>query len=216
MNKGIVKFINRDKSFGFIEDEKNEYFFSLNNQSLSELDIADEVHFEATEDDKGRKRGIKVRQIFRDQLGRSYVKNWRSGWVHFNPANLLPYIYEDIRLKENEFTIQQFDFDEVVGTSELVSANEDEVFYAIREGRKGHSRLVKGKDPVESKSIVLTLKPYYDETIEIVSGYIGIITHPEPYSTKADKDSIEFWKQHALRAEAFVFDQESVTNQCPW
>ena len=94
-----------------------------------------------------------------------------------------------------DFHIQQFNLNRLIGSSELVDADEHEVFYAIRNGRRGHSRLVKGKNPLPCKSLVMTMRSYHEELIEIVSGYIGVMTPPEPYSENASHESIEFWKR---------------------
>ena len=217
MATGIVKFDNRDKAFGFITDKSNqELYFSLNNQYLLSLSVADEVFFTCVKDENDRLRAVKVRQIYRDQNGRGFVKNWRAGWVHFDPANWLPFIYENINLNSDRFTIQQFNFKDFVGTTDLVQAEEDEVFYAVRNGRRGHSRLVENKEAKKSKSIVLTLRPFQDELIEILSGFIGETAPPEPFSDEADESSLNFWKINALRAESFDYDQESKVKECPW
>ena len=217
MAKGIVKLTSKERSFGFIicDETSREYFFNLAHVSLKNISPQDEVHFFPVKDEQDRDRAVKVRKIFRDQNGRGYVKNWKADWVHFEPEEFLPFISDDIP-KIKDFHIQQFNFNRLIGSSELVDADEHEVFYAIRNGRRGHSRLVTGKNPLPCKSLVMTMRSYHEELTEIVSGYIGVMTPPEPYSENASHESVEFWKKKALRAESFSFDNATRTENSPW
>lgn len=214
---GQIKTIKEEKNFGFINyKEGRDIYFSLSADILNQLSVNDEVVFEKVMMDDGRDRTVKVRKIVRDATGRIFVMNWKSNWLKVDLQRFLPFISDEIDFSLETFKVQQFDFKEAIGNTDLVEANEGEVFYAIREGRMGYSRLIKGREAKKSNSLVLSMRPIYDNMIEVVSCYVGVLSHPEPFSRHATNECLIFWRTHALRSENMVYDESTVQFDCPW
>ena len=75
MATGIVKFVNRNKAFGFITDKSNqELYFSLNNQYLLSLSVADEVFFTCVKDENDRLRAVKVDKYIETKMDEDLLK----------------------------------------------------------------------------------------------------------------------------------------------
>ena len=107
-------------------------------------------------------------------------------------------------------------FPQIIGQTICVSTNEnDEVFYAIREGRLGHTRFVLNRKPKDTKFITIILRKLPDY-YQIISCYLGNVAKPEPWDEYALPDDLVFWENHAL-----IFGEENIivdskTKTCPW
>lgn len=91
----------------------------------------------------------------------------------------------------------------------------DDIIYAKRLGRYGHSRFVKNRSPIPTTHITLVLRKthhYY----KIVTGYLGTSSMPEPFDARADLAALAFWSRHALIWETEPVEASSIQLECPW
>lgn len=92
---------------------------------------------------------------------------------------------------------------------------EDEIVYAKRLGRYGHSRFAKDRTPHPTSHFTFVLRKthhYY----KIVTGYLGTSSMPEPFDSRADRASLLFWSRHALIWGSEPVDASTVQEECPW
>lgn len=97
----------------------------------------------------------------------------------------------------------------------IATTASDDIVYAKRLGRYGHSRFVKGRVPTPTSHITLVLRKthhYY----KIVTGYLGTSSMPEPYDARADRAALLFWAHHALIWGTEPVDNATITTVSPW
>lgn len=132
----------------------------------------------------------------------------RNGIPVIDRANSHNHIQDPMILEEalakvagvSEFMTVQVNMDRVVGVSEVVETEPgDDVFEAVRPGRRGPSRFVRGRSGTTTTSVVVILKrsqcgSYY----VLISAWCGVLAEPEPWDPKATARSREFWSRHAF------------------
>lgn len=79
----------------------------------------------------------------------------------------------------------------------IKTTESDEVFYARREGKSGYSRFVRNRTP-HSTNVFTMIIERRDRMAQIIAAYHGYRSHPEPYDSKATKEAIVYWRNHAL------------------
>ncbi len=139
--------------------------------------------------------------------------------MHESVRALLPETFSRINLSNEQFTLQQVDFDEVVGETVCVTTSgKDEVVFAQRPRRAGLTRFVKNRAPESCSSVCVILKRAEDRpsTYVLVTAFIGVCPEPEPWDWNANEKSLEFWKTHALiwGSEEIIPGTETLV--CPW
>lgn len=111
---------------------------------------------------------------------------------------------------------QQVDFDEIIGTTNCVSITpDDEIVYAVRLGRFGHSKFVKHRAPIPTQSATIVIAKA-NHHYKILTAYLGTASEPEPKDRKAGIASIQFWSKHALVFGSEPIHTSSITAVCPW
>lgn len=109
--------------------------------------------------------------------------------------------YEDKR----DFIESRVDFGHTIALDDCVPTDKnDKIIYITRPGRKGKTRFVIGRDPVETSYVSVILKREYDNDdipyYVLVTAYYGVAP-VEPWDPRSTKESERFWKTHALRIE---------------
>lgn len=122
--------------------------------------------------------------------------------------DVLPFIEEAITLiKFSDDKIQKVvvDFGRIVGKTTCVTVTDnDEIYYAIRSGRKWPSKMVKNREPEECSTMCLVIKKTkYENVYRLITAYFGIKSEREEFDTNVTSDLekervFSFWKNKAL------------------
>jgi hypothetical protein len=93
----------------------------------------------------------------------------------------------------------------------------DEIVYAVRENRRGHSRFVKGKRGIPTRflTVALVWDPRRNGYV-LLTAYIGPKAEPEPWDERATSASRKFWLGHALIWSSESVNHGTITTECPW
>lgn len=160
------------------------------------------------------------------QSGEIVVDRFNSH-AHNAVSVLLPEALARIDSQGEGFIEREVDFGRVIGESICVATTaSDQIIYAKRPKRFGHSRFVLNRKPEECTSMVVVLKAGDNDQYILITAFIGHLSQPEPwddrnFEKKADPkkavfESRKFWSSHAL-----IFGHEEVipgseTTRCPW
>lgn len=109
------------------------------------------------------------------------------------------------------------EFDRIVGVSSIVTTTKkDEIFFAKRKNRKGLSRFVRNRVPVEVNMVTVILKKYRDlPQYVLITAYFGTPTGPEPWDKRATEEDNEFWNNHAFVPELQEIVAGTETEEVP-
>lgn len=115
-------------------------------------------------------------------------------------------------------------FDYPVGYADMFETQEkDNVIYAIRKGRNIYSRFVTDKEPYLINTCAILLNQSYvsKTTYSIVTMFPGYVSQKAPQdknikTSEELKDSISFWKNHAILFNPDDVLLDTVTTACPY
>ena len=217
-NIGTIIKLDRDQGYGFITSDidNNNYYFKTGSLR-GDICLNDQVAFNILHiEEKQYAIAIRKIKIFQTKSGLKLIYEVDSPYIR---REVEPYILdklEEIHDFDSERDVQEFEFPSVIGKSICVPTdNNDEIFYAIKKGRKGHTRFVMNREPIDSKHITIVLQKGIAYFI-IVNAYIGKKAKPEPWDKQALSDDFEFWDHHAIIFGEEEIILESKTNTCPW
>ncbi|MDH4329991.1 MAG: hypothetical protein OEV93_00355 [Candidatus Moranbacteria bacterium] len=153
------------------------------------------------------------------------VSNRHHSHLHDDVAEILTEALSRIDSGKRDFFVEQVDFGRVVGETICVATdNGDEIVFAKRPKRYGHTRFVKTKRPEPCSSLVVILKKIETGYV-LISAFVGVKPQPEPWDhrsfsqqsdpQKAERLAIEFWNSHALVWGCDVISGTETT-RCPW
>lgn len=119
--------------------------------------------------------------------------------IHKGVLQFLPATLAKIETKGRNFLVEEIDFGQTIGKTICVETGpSDQILFAQRSGRCGHTRFVLNRAAEPCSSIVVILKARdYDEYV-LITAYIGQLAEPEPWDRKATEKSKAFWNSHAL------------------
>jgi hypothetical protein len=138
--------------------------------------------------------------------------------VHNGVAHLLPEALAKINSRGRQFFIEEVGFGQPVGeTICVVTGHDDEIVYAKRPKRYGHSRFVKNRKPEPCSAVTVILKrdecdPYY----VLITAFVGHRPEPEPWDRNANGNSRAFWEARALIWGCEETIPGTETTECPW
>lgn len=111
-------------------------------------------------------------------------------------------------------------FENSIGESICVSTDDtDDIVYAQRVHRGGHTRFVRGRTPLPTNAFTVVLKRDRKSQFEqyiLMTAYIGEKAPAEPWAKTVHEDSLEFWSTHALIWGAVPLVPGTETSECPW
>ena len=138
--------------------------------------------------------------------------------VHGEVAALLPAALAKVKSGCRQFFVEEVDFGRPIGeTVCVVTGPGDEIVYAKRPGRWGHTRFVKNRQPEKYSSFVVILKKAEENDVYIlITAFVGHRPEPEPWDRNATEKSREFWNTHALVWGSEPTIPGAETSQCPW
>jgi hypothetical protein len=160
--------------------------------------------------------------ILLETLGRlgsgELVLNRHGSHLHNGLNSLLSRALNDIICSGKAFLVEEVDFGRIIGETVCVeTGSEDQIVYAKRPKRCGHSRFVLNRTPEPCSSMVILLKKAEEDDFYVcITAFIGHKAEPEPWDRNATEKSSVFWSNHAL-----IWGQEEIipgteTVKCPW
>jgi len=121
-----------------------------------------------------------------------------------------------MKLADHDILVEQ-DMGRVIGnTNVVVTSEKDNVFYAQPAKKTISYRFVKNRSPSPSPMLTIILEQDSDDNYEIVDTWVGEFRPPFPGDERATGASGEYWKTHALVADAEVIQLSTVTKVCPY
>jgi len=141
--------------------------------------------------------------------------------LHEGVSRLLPAAFAQISSLGRKFFVEEVDFGRSIGETVCVQTTDaDEVVWAKRPKRFGHSRFVKNRPPEPCSSVVIILKTADGEADRgkyvLVAAFVGIRPEPEPWDRNATANSRAFWASHALIWGCEPIVPGTETTVCPW
>ncbi len=148
--------------------------------------------------------------------------------THSCAVPFLPEALARIEAKGREFFVEEADFGRPIGETVCVPTGPgDQIVYAKRPKRWGHSRFVLNRKPESCSSMVVILKKAEDgDYYVLITAFIGHKPEPEPWDArafaKADNPAEagararRFWASHALVWGCEPIVPGTVTEECPW
>jgi hypothetical protein len=149
--------------------------------------------------------------------------------VHARIESLIREALIKIDSRGRDFVEEAVDFGRPIGETICVVTDEHEqIVFAKRPRRGGHSRFVLGRQPEPCSSLMLVLKATGQDKREfiLITAFVGYKPQPEPWDERyffqqknpdeATKKSQEFWVKHALIWGAEDIITGSETSVCPW
>lgn len=137
---------------------------------------------------------------------------------HPSVVPLVEEVLGKISSDERDVFVEEVDLGRVVGENiRIETIDADEIVYAIRPGRGGHTRFVKNRTPESCSSVVVILERLENGDYKVITAFIGTRCPAEPWNHPwSDKTSLPYWRRHAL-----VWGYEEVvkgteTTECPW
>lgn len=111
------------------------------------------------------------------------------------------FFIESFTLPDGLGTVQSALYGPIAGDPPIPEAD---VFYKVRGGRQGESRMVDAP-PREQRKVTLIAGPHEGQTI-LYTAYGGPLAPREPFDVLKEPDDVqresnEFWSQHALSAQ---------------
>ena len=160
-------------------------------------------------------RGRKMKYILAS--GEAVVDRFNSH-VHENATRLLPAVFAKINTQGRKFLIEEVLFDRIVGETVCVlTTDADEIVWAKRPKRFGHSRFVKNRKPEPCDKVVVILKKDdFEDYYVLITAFIGHRPEPEPWDQNANSNSLAFWGSHALIWGSEEVMHDTLTTDCPW
>jgi hypothetical protein len=144
------------------------------------------------------------------------VVNRPASHLHQSIDENLSKIISNITCVNRAFFSEQLDYEYCIGVSTCVRVDEsDEIIYAVRENRKGHTKFVKNRMPEPTNSITIILKKTGD-FYTIITAFVGKAADTEPWDERATNSSLEFWSNHALIWGSERIEPNSEAKECPW
>lgn len=135
-----------------------------------------------------------------------------------NYKELLTSTLSNIEADNRDFIVHTKKFPSLIGTTLCLKTGSDsneQITYAIRKGRKGYSRFIRGKTPEASDEFTVILKKVEDDYL-LISAFVGPQADREPWDPYADEGARNFWNTHALVWDPDGVDLRTITNTCPW
>ncbi len=152
--------------------------------------------------------------------GERVVDRSDTSHVHGEVRRYLPEAFLKIRSDEGQRIVRPVDFGHVIGQTTCVATTpKDEIKYARRKDREGHSRFVLNRHTEPSSSVFVVLeRPEGQDHYVLLTAWIGGKAPVEPQDEMTLVRSREFWDRHALLWDPKEegIDMETMIDSCPW
>ena len=152
--------------------------------------------------------------------GEGIVDRYRSH-LHEEVLQILPEALQMIKSEGRGFIREELEMGKIVGKTICVATGpSDQILYAKRPKRFGHTRLVKGRHSEPTSKVVVILKTADGDEDKgkyvLITAFIGELAEPEPWDRNATPNSRNFWNTHALVWGSEEIISGTETTRCPW
>ncbi|MHC1716364.1 MAG: hypothetical protein AB9915_00505 [Candidatus Dojkabacteria bacterium] len=136
-------------------------------------------------------------------------------------SQILPEALSKISLEKGiAFTEQTVDMERDIAGSKVVETTTEDnenIYFAIREGRFQYSRFVKGREPLMSRHMTVVLKQDSGDINKyvLITAYVGGKAGLEPYDKRAQESDMEYWRTHAFVSELVAVIPGTETKEVP-
>jgi hypothetical protein len=141
----------------------------------------------------------KPKRMWRLATG-EFVYDRTPSHVHAGVRRYLGEVIGSISSGRRSNIVHEAVFDSVVGESNCVETRPgDRIMFARRAGRKTYTRFVLNRSSQETRCITVILHRRNNGTYVVGTAHFGRRAPLEPWgSRKASRESLVFWKRHAL------------------
>jgi len=211
---GTISGICKERNWGLIYCKSRRQIYRLEDPESTGLKAGDQVNFSLSP----RGSAEHVRKVYINMHGIEFVPRFNTSHLHPVPDRAFYALINNIGSTDEAFIELEHQFPHMVGLTSCVLTNDgDDIVYAIRRGRKGHSRLVLNRKPDECDTVFGAFKRDGNRYI-IITTYVGRKNALEPWDQRATEKDLSFWKDHALIYDSFRSDiiHKSSCRVCPW
>ena len=138
--------------------------------------------------------------------------------LHGGVKALLSTAFNKIESGGKAFLVEEVDFGQPIGETICIATEPgDQIIYAKRPRRFGHSRFVLNRTAEQCSSLVIILKKAEDDDFYIcITAFVGHKAEPEPWDRNATEQSETFWSTHALIWGSEETIPRTQKAECPW
>ena len=149
--------------------------------------------------------------------GEEVVDRYKSH-VHPGVKELLRKCFTRIDSFDREYFAEEIDLGRVIGKTICVHTYPgNEIVYARRRGRNGHSRFVMNRHPESTSKVTVILKKVEENgSYILITAFVGKLAEPEPWDRNATEKTRQFWDCHALVWGSEKIVPGTLTRECPW
>jgi len=213
---GHVKAIDGSCGVVYSETYNDEYYFKIDKNNKN-FKVSEKVVFLLGMDKFGiEENAYALRRVYINSKGINIYSRVNSEHIHLNIDNFLPDIIDKINNANDDIVEIEYEYSENIGHSSCVEVDEnDNIIYAIRNGRNNHTKFVLNRKKEACNSLFAVFKRT-EYGYLILTIFIGKKAGREPwdrFATDADK---RFWINHALVYESNDIIKGSVLSKCPW
>lgn len=210
----ITKLIESEE-YGYVRSNINGQFYEFKaSPLLGKFKTQENVAF-LIRQFNGKEKATDIRRVYQNTYGIKFVPRVDESHIHRGIEPFLLIALDKIKDLKCEYIEVKHDFETTIGHSICVPTNEEDlIFYAKRRRRKGYSRFVLNREPIDTKFITLCLLKVITHYL-IISNYFGLAAR-EPLDSRAIASDLEFWRNHALIYGYEEIEEGSRTFICPW
>lgn len=215
-HKGHITHFDPKTSIGLVRSDFDGQIYSFEHLAKSYFpSVDDPVVFFITKIN-AKKSVTGIRKVYINSSGISFIPRLEESHIHLYLEQYLPLVMDKINSIEHKFISKTFSFNRIIGKSLCVATtDQDDIVYAIRKGRSGHSRFVQNRQAEDSTQLSLVLSRQ-QQAYRILSIFIGPLSGPEPWDSRARRKDWNFWQSHALIYEKASIIAGSEVQHCPW
>lgn len=137
--------------------------------------------------------------------------------IHEGVAGLLSEALGLIDPTGRPFIAIDIDLGRVVGETICVPTGPgDEIVWAVRPNRAGHTRFVVGRSPLPTTKVTVVLKQRNEGGYVLITAFVGPKAEPEPWDRNATPASRQYWASRALVYGSEPTLPGTETTICPW
>ena len=215
-HRGHITHFDPKTSIGFVRSDFDGQIYSFEHLAKSYIpSVDDQVVFLMTKIN-AKKSVTGIRKVYINSSGIPFIPRLGESHIHLDLEQYLPLVIDEITTLGHKFVSRTFTFDKIIGKSLCVTTtDQDDIVYAIRKGRLGHSRLVRNRKAEDTKYLSLILSRQ-QQAYRILSIFFGPLSGPEPWDSRARRKDWNFWQSHALIYDEASIIRESIVRDCPW
>jgi hypothetical protein len=213
---GKIKSLPSETEKGILTDLESFNYTFLAENCVDEFKVGELCAFQLNTRNRMNKIPQHIQRVYLSKDKKRIIDRPKSHLHKGITPKLLAQICAHIECGKQRKLKVQLNFKKQVGVTHCVPITEkDEIVYAIRKGRFGHTKFVKNREPEPTYSATVILKKVLQH-YKILTAYIGTPSELEPKGYRVTPASIDFWNKHALVFGSEPVEEDSIVEECPW